>query len=265
MPTRLLLALGCVLAGVTAAGLALFGLPAIAAQVAALCGLLAPVCALRWPRALAVGAWLAASAALWWVPLHAYADRVDELTATLDRGGPAALSHRDLAGIWALHLAMATVGAPAFPEVALETGLLIGPNPAVRRFDSGFAMRSEAVSSRVADLQRQCARLSGPADLPARRITFSYARSYGEARVGLALNPFELRAHATPGPSGCARLDLTGRVPVSYPRRAFLHLFTARGRAIGVQEGLYWALQQRGWLHPYTAEWRWSVGGDAPS
>ena len=37
-----------------------------------------------------------------------------------------------------------------------------------------------------------------------------------------------------------------------------------RGQRLFLEEGLFWVLQERGWLHPYRAVWRWSVAADDP-
>lgn len=53
------------------------------------------------------------------------------------------------------------------------------------------------------------------------------------------------------------RLSICATVEVAYPPRGALHLFEIDGRPIRIEEGLYWRLQEDGWLHPYTARWCW--------
>lgn len=232
-----------------AGNLALFGAPITATWVLAAAGWSAPWGGARWLRALAAASWLAVGAAGWWVPLVEYQDRVDALGARVAAGGPEALGPRDLAGVWVLNLGMALGGvAVGFPEVAAETALLAVPGPAVRTFHGDFAMASPRVRAAAAAIAR---------DGRPRRVAFTYA-DHTDARVGLALNVLELAGRCEGG-----RLALVGRVEVDYPERGRLPLFVARGRAIVIDEALFHALEARGWLHPYVAEWRWTADDPA--
>jgi hypothetical protein len=49
---------------------------------------------------------------------------------------------------------------------------------------------------------------------------------------------------------------------VRYPESAYVTLI-GRPR-LRVEEGLFWVLQNHGWLYPYTAEYRFSVYSDDP-
>jgi hypothetical protein len=230
------------LAWVWAAGLALFLLPWVALSVAALGAAMVPVRWLRRTRLLAMLVVGLCAPLWWWVPLHAYQDRVEALTAALDRGGPAALSTVDLAGVWSLNFAMGVVGASmGFPEVALETLMLAVPGPSRRIWYSDFAMHAPEVADAVARASR-----SGRAQ----SVAFAYRAEHAHARVALALNPVTVRV---------VHGEVRATVPVRYPRRYLLVLMHANGRPIGIEEGLFWALQERGWLMPYEADWRWPV------
>jgi hypothetical protein len=89
-------------------------------------------------------------------------------------------------------------------------------------------------------------------------------RAADSLRVALALNsPLELTGSVRRD-GDSSWLDLIARARIEYPRRAVLRLFSFEGRPITLDEGLFWVLQQDGWLHPYTAEWTWSVRSDDP-
>ena len=200
-----------------------------------------------------------AAAFAWHVPFHEYADRIQSLSRSVE-AGPQRLSTRDLAAIWTLHLAMAAGGWLAgFPEAAGETAGLVfrGAHERVRRSD--MPMRSPAVRRAVARAIAAAA-ASGSEDvaLPAQRIVFVYDSDRESLRAALALNPLLLVGRVVKAGQGW-RADLQATVQVAYPRRAVLRLRDVRGRSLVIDEGLFWALQQRGWLRPYVATWQWSV------
>lgn len=243
--TRVLAFVVSVGSAVVAAALLVFGAPVTAAWFGGFATWTLPWRRLGLARAAVAVAWLVAAGFGWWVPLFEYQDRVDGLAAKLDRGGPEALDARDLSGVWLLNLGMAAGGLlVGFPEVAMETTLLAVPGPEVRRFESDFAMASPRVRAAAAGIAR---------DGRSREVAFTY-HDHTDARVGLALNVLALEGACEEG-----RLALVGRVDVDYPARGRLPLFVARGRAIAIDEALFHALEVRGWMFPYVAEWRWTV------
>jgi hypothetical protein len=144
-------------------------------------------------------------------------------------------------------------------EAAGETAGLVfrGAHERVRRSD--MPMRSPAVRRAVARAIAAAA-ASGSEDvaLPAQRIVFVYDSDRESLRAALALNPLLLVGRVVKAGQGW-RADLRATVQVAYPRRAVLRLRDVRGRSLVIDEGLFWALQQRGWLHPYVVTWQWSV------
>jgi hypothetical protein len=192
--------------------------------------------------------------------LAEYPARIDALSARLQAGGPAALSTRDLTGIWLLNLGMAAGGAAAgFPEVALETALLVVPGGGEREFGGDVAMGAPQVQAAIADYAALAA-ASGEARvaLPPRRLQLDGSGGHASIRAALALNPVTLSGDAVREPDGY-RLELVARVPVDYPAGAELTLARVGGWHLRVDEGLYDALEQRGWLFPYTAAWAFTV------
>jgi hypothetical protein len=179
-----------------------------------------------------------------------YAGRVSVLTERVVRDGPEALGVGDRVAILGLDLVMAGVGAGlGFPEVAAETAALVWPGPAERTWDSGRFPACVPAVARVVER----ARATG------RRVETDLAWTYGAPgtswRGALALNP----AHVVAVPQA-DEVALAVRVPVDYPPRAMLPLFDLFGRTVGVEEGLFHALEELGWLHPYRLTWTARIG-----
>lgn len=212
---------------------------------------------------LRVGGWVAlvlVASFGWRVLFREFARRHDGLSVQVQRYGSRGLTLRDRLGVYTLNLAMAAGGFVAgLPEVALEALLMSWRGPAERAFESDFAMRSvvvrEAVVGFFGDLR---AERGVEAVLPVRQVSW---RSYDQdsPRVSLALNgPLRLSGRAVREQGGW-RLDLEGAVECRYPRYARLTLMRVGGQTLALDEGLFWALQETGWLHPFTARWRWTV------
>jgi len=164
------------------------------------------------------------------------------------------LSTREAAGVWLLNLGMAAGGTLAgFPEVALETALLVFPDEdGVRTFRSAFPRGSYRVAAVVDTWAAACRggrTRFGPAHLP-----LGYEGGHAEWRRSLALSPVTLRGTAS---SDCT-LTIEATVPVDYPDRAFLVLAPTPWGPLGIDEGLFDALEDTGWLFPYEARWVWT-------
>lgn len=187
--------------------------------------------------------------------------RIDELRAR-DRTNPAAYSVRDKAGIYGLNIVMAAAAAPVYPEAALETFLLVCPPPEgrLRVFRSRFGLGSRRLRQRLAEFAREFeadtarAREFGPAFIEWDREEYRFGNP--EARYALALNQTHLRARFERQGTGW-RADVRHVVGIGYPRDAYVPLLTRP--KLSMEEGLFWVLQEAGWLHKYNAEWRFAV------
>ena len=222
----------------------------------------------RWARGAGTLGLIALAVWGWTVPFHEYASQVATLHARVQRDGPDALRERDLLALYGLNGVVGAAGlAVGFPEVARETWALAVLTESDRSHTSDFAMRSPRIRGAVADMVSvDLAEPSGDeVGLSPRRL--SWGGSYGgseSTRVALALD----------GPStlsGTAyrygerwRLDLVATLRVRYPAGWSQEVGRVGGVPVVVDEGLFWALQQRGWLHPYEASWRWSLWSDDP-
>lgn len=191
--------------------------------------------------------------------------RIDELRAR-DRANPVAYSVRDKAGIYGLNIVMAAVAAPVYPEASFETFLMVFPPPAgrLRVFSSRFGLGSRRLRQKLAEYVREfeadtvCVREFGPAFIEWDRDEYRFGNP--EARYALALNQTYLRVRFERQGSGW-RAEVRHLVGIGYPRDAYVPLITRP--KLSMEEGLFWVLQQSGWLHKYNAEWRFSVGSAA--
>jgi hypothetical protein len=185
--------------------------------------------------------------------------RVEQL-ARKNRYDTGAFTFEDRAGIYGLNIVMGLAAYPLYPEAASETMLLTMPaGPFARRvFRSEFGLGSKRLRDRV----REMAAATAGRDTtlgPARVVwdASEYRLTEPEARYALALNQTELWVTRRG-----RLLDVKHEVQVKYPDSALVTL-VARPR-LRMEEGLFWVLQNCGWLHPFTAEWRFTVRADDP-
>jgi hypothetical protein len=208
--------------------------------------------------ALAVSLIVSFPRALW--PVQ---DRWDEIDARIRRGGSASLSWREKAAIASTNLVMAGTGLLlGWPEISRETFLMFFHGPAERTWNSDFAMGSAKVRAVVREWVE-----SLPSGAPAgTQITLSAAvvswpSYFPEMRIAMALNPLHLTGAAVRR-NGRWDLHCTGRVRCDYPAGGMATMIPFRGRAFAFPENLFHALQDQGWMHPYTARWQWRVASD---
>jgi hypothetical protein len=175
---------------------------------------------------------------------------------------------RDRLGIYGLNIVMSAAGYPLYPEAAKETLLMMfDPGPLARRvFYTDFGLGSVKVGQRLGDF---AARLrtddtaSSPSLGPVRIMweKTDYRLNHPEARYALALNQTLLTARAERRGKRWL-IDVQHEMEVKYPESLMVTLVT-RPR-LRMEEGLFWVLQNYGWLYPYVAEYRFSVYSDDP-
>jgi hypothetical protein len=195
-------------------------------------------------------------------------DQKVEQLSRKPRGEVNAFTMQDQIGIYGLNVVMGVVGYPLYPEASRETFLMMfRPGLSGRRvFYSDFGLGSRRLRGPLRDF---AARLQKPDS--------TYPQKYGpvwvewprsdyrltepEARYALALNQTKLAAQAERRGDRWL-IDVRHEMKVSYPESVYVTLI-GRPR-LRVEEGLFWVLQKCGWLHPYTAEYRFSVYSDDP-
>jgi len=185
-------------------------------------------------------------AALWC--LVRYGQRVDALSHKVFAGGSEALAVPDMIALWGLNLVMAGAGAVlGFPEVAAETASLAVPNDGTVVWDTRG--RFPACVPKIRSAISQGGR---------RSVAWAYT-SDESLRGGLALNPARVRV--TPDANG---RTVRVTVPVDYPPRSRLSFGALGPVELVVEEGLFHALEERGWLHPYELTYVWYEGEGTP-
>lgn len=215
-------------------------------------------------RMLLIPALLVSAFLFWKIPAREFQGALQHLRNKKEQAGPSSFSTRDKLGVYGLNVIMALGGFVAgFPEVAQETLSLCLQGPSTRTWHSDFAMRSPKVRAKIRQLIEFAdnqGSVEQPLTLPTASIAWrSYSMSSDSARVALALNSPLVLGGTAHREGAHWRLELVGRARAEYPRRSLLPLFSLEGERVELDEGLFWVLQENGWLHPYMAEWRWSI------
>ena len=141
--------------------------------------------------------------------------------------------------IYTVYVLMNVLGAPLYPEIAKEGSLMLLPSSEgqVMTFESDFFLDSEFIQNKL-DNYSEPIRLAWPPD--------SYVLGNSENRVALALNTGILHVE-----DGKVKVS----VPCTWPKQSLVNVGLPGLLDIRVQEGLFWVLEQEGWIHPYTAIW----------
>ena len=149
--------------------------------------------------------------------------------------------------IYTLGVIMSLLAAPIYPEVAREHLMLYSPfDKGTKIIKSDFFVGSPLVQKATEQAKKtgQLVRLAWP--VSAYQLSFN-AETYREARIALALNGGHVRVEGN---------KIIAKVKVEYPKKSFAPLLPIPGYGvIGVEEGLFWILQQEKWYHTGYVEW----------
>jgi hypothetical protein len=149
--------------------------------------------------------------------------------------------------IYTLGVIMSLLAAPIYPEVAREHLMLYSPfDKGTKIIKSSFFVGSPLVQEATEQAKKtgQPVRLAWP--VSAYQLLFN-AETYREARIALALNGGHVRVEGN---------KIIAKVKVEYPKKSFAPLLPIPGYGvIGVEEGLFWILQQEKWYHTGYVEW----------
>ncbi len=178
--------------------------------------------------------------------LWRYDQRATALMSRVLARGPDALGTADMVAVWGLNLLMATAGAAlGLPEVAAETARLALPGPADREVVAGdFPRCAPKLAALVHRWQAQAR--DGRTAFGPTRVAWRYGEPGTSARAALALNPVTVSGRVVG-----RDLALRFEVAVDYPPNHRLAFGRIGPLSIAVEEGLFHALEVRGWLHPY--------------
>jgi hypothetical protein len=195
-------------------------------------------------------------------------DQKVEQLSRKPRSDMSAFTIQDRLGIYGLNVVMSVVGYAFYPEASRETFLMMfNPGPFARRvFHTDFSLGSRKIRQPLRDFaaglhpdDTAVTRSIGPVEVEWTR--FDYRLTEPEARYALALNQTRLSARAERRGERWL-IDVKHEMEVKYPESIYVTLI-GRPR-LRVEEGLYWVLQNYGWLHPYTAEYRFLIYSDDP-
>jgi len=160
---------------------------------------------------------------------------------------PANFSWINKVEIYGLGLLMSALAYPIYPEVAREHMMLYTPfGEATKIIEDDFFLRSTVVQDAIKRTikTRQPYRLAWPAS--AYQLSIN-SDKYREARIALALNGGYVRVEDN---------NVIAKIRISYPKKSYAPLIPIPGiGATGVEEGLFWVLQQEKWYHTGFVEW----------
>ena len=141
--------------------------------------------------------------------------------------------------IYTAYVLMNVLGAPLYPEIAKEASLMLLPSSEGQEmtFESDFFLESRFIQNAL-DNYSEPVRLAWPPN--------SYGLGNAETRIALALNTGTLHVE-----DGKAKVS----VPCTWPKQSLVNVGLPGLLDIRVQEGLFWVLEQEGWIYPYTAVW----------
>ena len=200
------------------------------------------------------------------IPIVEINNRISSLAKKpRSKGFISLFSTRDKIGIYGLNLMMGIFAYPIYPEISKETLMMVFPAPenGVRLFKSEFAINSEKIRNIIKEFNEKLISEKSSGDVKFNKRIFWNASSYSlgqkEPRYALALNPSDVTMTASKKDSVWS-IDISLKVNCSYPRKSYVTLLSKP--ELKVEEGLFWVLQQAGWLFPYTAEWRFTINSD---
>lgn len=187
-----------------------------------------------------------------------YSQGVDRMMAKVERG-PEALDLHDRLALYGLNGAMGiTGGLLGAPEASMETLLLMVPSSGERHWKS---QRFPFCGPKVAAAVRRDQTLAqgGAQSFAPRTLQWELLEPGASTRAALALNPMLLSAQRD-GPV----LQVKSTVQVDYVAHYPLPLFQLGPINLRVEQGLFHALEELGWLHPYALHYHAEVGIEQP-
>jgi hypothetical protein len=153
------------------------------------------------------------------------------------------LTFDEKCNIYTLNIVISVFSFPLYPEVSLESLLLIFPTKnGCRAFKNGFFLKSPKINKAI---MAEC----GNDTIIVMWKLKDYSFGAKEARYALALNPCRIIKKKI----GAKDIYET-KVRVEYPMKSEVTLMKYPIE-LKIEEGLFGYLQKAGWLHPYDAIW----------
>ena len=146
--------------------------------------------------------------------------------------------------IYTAYVLMNVLGAPLYPEIAKEASYMLLPSSEgkVKTFESDFFLESKFIQNKLDNYSKPVP-LYWPFDS---YVWTDFFVKHSEARVALALNTGTLYIE-----DGKVKVS----VPCTWPKQGLANVDIPGLPEIKLQEGLFWVLEQEGWIYPYTAVW----------
>lgn len=197
------------------------------------------------------------------IPINEFNNRVEELSANLKNDNPSMLfSTKDKIGILGLNLIMGSCGYFFYPEVAKENLMMIFPAPPnnVRVYNSDFAIKSIKVRKILSIfINKLQIKKNNIIQMSEKKLVWhpkDYIFGSKEARYALALNSAIINAKAYKEKLSWI-INVTIKVKCEYPKNSLITLIPEP--KLEIEEGLFWVLQETGFLNPYIAEWTFKI------
>ena len=203
------------------------------------------------------------------LPIMEINNRISHLAGTPRANGIlSAFSMRDKLGIYGLNIIMGVLAYPIYPEASKETLMMMFKisKGGVRTFASDFAINSKVVRAELKKIAVKIIEAKGTEEVNLKkRISWNvsdYTLGNREARYALALNSSDLSLIARQRDSKW-NIEVSLLVEIRYSMNSYVTLLA--NPALRIEEGLYWVLQQAGWLFPYRAEWKFTIDSNDES
>jgi hypothetical protein len=160
---------------------------------------------------------------------------------------PANFSWINKAEIYGLGVLMSALAYPIYPEVAREHMMLYMPfDDAPKIIWDDFFLSSIVVQNAI----KKAIKTNHPYRLAWSASAYQLslnAEKYREARTALALNGGYVRVEGN---------DVIVKIKIAYPKKSYAPLISIPGiGVIGVEEGLFWVLQQEKWYYTGFVKW----------
>lgn len=188
-------------------------------------------------------------------------NRMDYFGEIIRKKGATALQTHEKVSIYLGNISMGLVGFAIFaPEVSVETLLLIDPRGKDRTFKSSFAMKSPHINSLIDQYTKKVK--AGKAPLKSKRIPLIWpgrnTYSMLDYRVALAVAGGGLFLEYKPIGQGY-EIDCRITIDVKYSEDYKLEVINSKNVRLYIDEAIFSAMQDIGWLHPYYAHYHWRM------
>jgi hypothetical protein len=168
------------------------------------------------------------------------------------QNGPESLSYVSRFGLWWSAIGMSIGGVfYGAPYTVAEQVLMFWPGKKERMWVDDFPTKAQKVRNLIKQAKNRAG--LGTATFKYDLLWKSYCQDHCD--VGLALNGGDLTVDISDKGQNCTAI---ARVSVSYGRQYRGSTILGYGKyRLKIDQAAYWALQELGWLHPFTLRYKW--------